>query len=456
MTNNSRFSRYVKLSGKIEKVSLRLKGTQVVKKLQGGIDYGSLIPLSGRILLRSFLNWKHVVRRIDLEKVSVARSNTVRDINRQIVLNFVREKGPISRAEIARATNLQRSTVSLIVSELKTSALIREVYGESSGGRPPALLTLRTSRPIGIGVDLGTAKTTVATCDLTGRVIKKEEFLTDPDAEKTTDLIIESINRLALPNGNAIEGIGISLPALVDTEKGHIIYAPYFDWSSPKMIEKIESETGIQVIADNDANAAALAELWFGRPEVRDTRDFILVFVENGIGAGIVFDGQIYRGKNGVAGEFGHMRIGAGAPIECGAGGDECWEAFASERAALARYAKLHENADQTKGITFTQLLKRALTGEQKALTSVKETAHFIGIGLANLIQGLSPEVIIVGGSIVKAWGVALPEIRAGVETGLCKGIPATNIVPSSLGPDPALKGAFSLVLSKTFARVSL
>jgi predicted NBD/HSP70 family sugar kinase len=396
------------------------------------------------------------VKRIDLEKVSVARSNTIRDINRQIVLNFVREKGPISRAEIARATDLQRSTVSLIVSELKKSRLVKEVYGESSGGRPPALLTLRTARPIGIGVDLGTSKTTVASCDLTGRIIKKEEFSTDPDVEKTTALIIASIDRLALTNGNDIEGIGISLPALVDTEKGHILYTPYFNWSSPKMIEKIEAATGIPVVADNDANAAALAELWFGRPEVRDTRDFILVFIENGIGAGIVFDGQIYRGKNGVAGEFGHMRIGVGAPIECGAGSDECWEAFASERSALARYAKLLENAGQMKGMTFGKLLELALRGEQNALTSLKETARFVGIGLGNLIQGLSPEAIVVGGSIVKAWPLVLPEIIAGVETGLCKGIPATQIVPSSLGSDPALKGAFSLILSRTFARVSM
>lgn len=396
------------------------------------------------------------MKRIDLEKVSVARSNTVRDINRQIVLNFVREKGPISRAEIARATNLQRSTVSLIVSDLKTSCLIKEVYGESSGGRPPALLTLRNSRPIGVGVDLGTVKTTVATCDLSGRAIKKEEFLTDPDVDKTTIRIIDSINKLVLTKRSDIEGIGISLPALVDTEKGQILYTPYFNWSSPKMIERIEAATGIPVVADNDANAAALAELWFGRPEVRDTRDFVLVFIENGIGAGIVFDGQIYRGKNGVAGEFGHMRIGAGAPIECGAGGDQCWEAFASERAALARYAKLHANIGQMKGTTFTQLLARALGGEQKALTSLKETAHFIGIGLGNLIQGLSPEVIVIGGSIVKAWALVLPEIRAGVETGHCKGIPVVQIVPSSLGPDPALKGAFSLVLSRTFARVSM
>ena len=92
---------------------------------------------------------------------------------------------------------------------------------------------------------------------------------------------------------------------------------------------------------DNDANAAAQAELWFGRPEIREVRDFILVLVEDGVGTGIVFDGQVYRGENGAAGEFGHMTIGQGAPVACASGSRECWEAFASERSALARYKNL-------------------------------------------------------------------------------------------------------------------
>ena len=133
------------------------------------------------------------MRRIDLKNVSVARSNTIRDINRQIVLNYVREKGPISRADIAKETDLQRSTVSHIVKELTDFNLIKEIYGESSGGRPPALLTLRSARPVAIGIDLGTVKTTVGCCDLTGRIIEKDEFDSDPDEVRTTERIILSL-----------------------------------------------------------------------------------------------------------------------------------------------------------------------------------------------------------------------------------------------------------------------
>ncbi|MDQ3744370.1 MAG: ROK family transcriptional regulator, partial [Acidobacteriota bacterium] len=170
------------------------------------------------------------MRRIDLKKANVARPNTIRDINRQIVLNYVRERGPISRAEIAQETALQRSTVSLIVEELKAGGLIEEVSGESTGGRPPILLSLRASDAVAIGVDLSTIRTIVATSDLAGRVIEQEEFPTDPDARKSISRVIESARRLLSKNGGTIEGIGVSLPGLVDQETGTAIFIPHFKW----------------------------------------------------------------------------------------------------------------------------------------------------------------------------------------------------------------------------------
>ena len=390
-----------------------------------------------------------------MKKVSVARSNTIRDINRQIVLNYVREKGPISRADIAKETDLQRSTVSHIVKELTNFNLIKEVYGESSGGRPPALLTLRSARPVAIGVDLGTVNTTVGCCDLTGRIIDKEEFRTDPSEKKTTDRIIKSVAGLMRKHAGTIEGIGISLPALVDSSREHVLFNPHFTWRNPHIVEKIAEATGVPVTAENDANAAALAELWFGRLEVRDVRDFILVFIENGIGTGVVFDGQIYRGPRGVAGEFGHMRIGTGAPIECATGSSECWEAFASERSALARYEELAGKIEHGDSISFVRLVAMAFGGDKNALTALKETARFIGIGIGNLIQGLSPEAVVVGGSFVKAWPLIIEDIQKAADEVVCQGVHETKIIPSSLGNEPGLLGAFSLVLADKFASIS-
>jgi predicted NBD/HSP70 family sugar kinase len=395
------------------------------------------------------------MRRIDLKKANVARSNTIRDINRQIVLNYVRERGPISRAEIAHETALQRSTVSLIVEELRVDGLIEEVSGESTGGRPPILLSLRTADAVAIGVDLGTTHTVIATSDLAGRVLEQETFETNPDAKKTIKEIVERSRRLIRRNNGTIEGIGISLPGLVDPD-GKQLFIPTFKWRDVPLASEISTATGLPVTMDNDANAAAQAELWFGRPEIREVRDFIIVLVEDGVGTGIVFDGQVYRGENGAAGEFGHMTIGQGAPVPCASGSRECWEAFASQRAALARYKNLSTDVNGDLKNNFAELVNQALRSEGAARTALKETAYYLGVGIANLIRGLAPEAVIVGGPIVRAWPVISQDIRHSVEATICRGLPSTRIIASTLGPEPTLMGALSLVLASKFASVSV
>jgi predicted NBD/HSP70 family sugar kinase len=391
------------------------------------------------------------MRRIDLKKVSVARSDTIRNINRQIVLNYVRERGPISRAEIAQETALQRSTISIIVDELKVQGLIEEFEGESTGGRPPILLQLRAADAVAIGVDLSTKNTVVATSDLAGRVLEQEEFQTDPSSQVTLDRIIDSARRL-MKKGSDIEGVGISLPGLVDSETGSVLFVPRFKWRDWTVAEEVSLATGLPVRVDNDANAMALAELWFGRPEVRAVRDFIMILVEEGLGTGIVFDGQVYHGVVGAAGEFGHMIIGTNAPIACASGSRECWEAFASERAALGRYADL-SGSTEVNGVTFTQMMDRALNGEDAARMALIETAHYLGIGISNLIKGLSPEAVIVGGEIARVWPLIAEELKSAVEeNSICRGLPSASVIASSLGANPRLMGALSLVLASKFA----
>src|SRR5918911_2119127 len=328
------------------------------------------------------------MRRIDLKKVQAARSSTIRDINRQIVLNYVRDREPISRAEIARETELQRSTVSTIVEDLKREGLIEEIgEGEFTGGRRPTLLRLRASGGMAIGVDVTPSGTTVATCDLAGRVLDREEFPLSATPQQLIEQVVESVRRCTARAGaQPVEGIGISLPGLVDPDSGRAIYIPYFKWRDWAVVEQITRATRLSVVVDNDANAAALAELWFGRPEVRAARDFILVLVADGIGTGIVFDGQIYRGERGAAGEFGHMIVAADGPAACSCGGRDCWEAFASGRAAVARYAQMSKRAEGASDLTLSKLVDRATAGERAAIDALTETAHYLGIGISNLI----------------------------------------------------------------------
>ena len=169
------------------------------------------------------------MRRINLKKANVARADTIRYINRQIVLNYVREKEPISRAEISHETALQRSTVSLIVDELKTQGLIYEIEGESTGGRPPSLLRLRAGGFMAIGADVGTAQTTVAVADLVGRVVDREVFDTNPDVTVTYRRLLSIIQRFIKTHSN-IEGIGVCVPGLVDPETGTALFIPHFKW----------------------------------------------------------------------------------------------------------------------------------------------------------------------------------------------------------------------------------
>src|SRR5205085_9125833 len=397
------------------------------------------------------------MRRIDLKKVQAARSSTIRDINRQIVLNYVRDREPISRAEIARETALQRSTISTIVEDLKAEGLIEEIgEGESTGGRRPTLLRLRASGELAIGVYVTPSCTTVATCDLAGRVLEREEFSMSQSPEQLAELIIESVGRLVQgAGGQPIEGVGISLPGLVDPDNGRAIYIPYFRWRDWAVVERIGHATGLDVIVDNDANAAALAELWFGRPEVSEARDFILVLVADGIGTGIVFDGQIYRGERGAAGECGYMIVGADAPVACSCGNHDCWEAFASGRAAGARYAQPSKRRDEADTPALYEVVDRALAGERAAIDALTETAHYLGIGISNMIVGLSPEAVVVGGAIARAWPLVADALGETIQRSIRRGLPSARIVASTLGDQPTLMGALSLVLARKFASVS-
>lgn len=390
------------------------------------------------------------MRRLDLRKAQAARLNTIRDINRQIVLNYVREREPISRAEIARETELQRSTVSAIVEDLKTEGLVEEVgEGESTGGRRPTMLKLRAAEPIALGVSITPTCTTIAISDLAGRVLDQEEFLTDP--EKTIPRVIEVLREFTGRYKGSIEGVGLSLPGLVDPSTGTALYIPYFLWRDLPISQVISDAVGLPVVIDNDANAVALAELWFGRPEVSDARDFILVLVAEGVGTGIIFDGQVYRGQRGAAGEFGHMVIGRGAPVPCSCGSDDCWEAFSSERAAIARYLNL-SGAPPNSEITFIEVVDRALGGEQNATTALIETARHLGVGISNLIIGFSPEAVVVGGEIARAWDLIENALTETIGNSVRRGLPSARILPSTLGENPTLRGALSLVLASKFA----
>jgi predicted NBD/HSP70 family sugar kinase len=399
------------------------------------------------------------MKRIYLQKAKnqIARPNTIRDINKQIVLNYVRDRSPISRAEIARETDLQRSTISAIVDGLQVAGLIEEIgMGTSTGGRKPTLLKLKTGTPVAIGVDVTPRQTTIALADLAGKVLDKTEFSTSPDADFMTEQIIEKVSKLADKYKNYDLQVGISVPGIADQSISKPLYIPYFQWRNWDICRKITEKTNLQVTVDNDANAIALAELWFGREKIRKVRNFITVLVGEGIGTGIIFDGQVYRGEKGAAGEFGHMIVGTNAPVPCSCGSRDCWEAHASENAIIARYHNLfNHDVTNVTGINMAKLVSLANEGEKQAIEAIRETAIYLGIGISNLIVGLSPQAVIVSGSITGAWHLISDELDEIAERSVRRDLPKTAIIASTLGDKPTLIGALTLVLAKKFASAS-
>ncbi|HMO82250.1 MAG TPA: ROK family transcriptional regulator [Pyrinomonadaceae bacterium] len=399
------------------------------------------------------------MKRINLQKAKsqIARPTTIRDINKRIVLNYVRDRAPISRAEIARETELHRSTVSVIIDELLESGLIVEIgSGVSTGGRRPTLFDLKKDVPCAIGIDLGPRTSTIALADLAGSILEKESFSTSPDVEFMTTQIVDRVGRIAdrFP-GQGLE-IGMSVPGLVDQKLGKVFHVPYFNWHDWDICEKVRQRTGMTVIVENDANATALAELWFGHEKIRKTDTFVMVLVGEGIGTGIIFDGQVYRGEMGAGGEFGHMILGTDAPVDCSCGSRECWEAYASEPAIVERYKRrLKDDAMKQNDTNVSDIIELAQHGERHAVDAMRETVHYLGNGISNLIVGLSPQVVVVSGRMTAAWDLMADDLHRVMERSVLAGLPQTELMPSSLGDSPTLTGAVGLVLARKFGAVN-
>ncbi len=383
-------------------------------------------------------------------KHQVARSNTIRDINRQIILNYVREQKIISRAEIAKLTDLQRSTVSIIVDDLINEGFLEEIgSGASTGGRKPTMLQLQKGKAAVIGIDITPTYTNIASADLAGNYLQKKSFLTSSNIDETFANIISNVKKITEKcESNNLE-VGISVPGLVDELHKNVIYVPYFQWENWNLSEDFYRETNLKSTIDNDANSVALAELWFGRPEIYSMKNFMTILVAEGIGTGIVFDGRVYRGENGVAGEFGHMIIGVDSDVECSCGSKKCWESFASDRATIARYKKLsNENSVRE----MNEIMELFDQKNPAAVEAINETLRYLSIGVSNLLVGLSPEAIIISGKISELSPIMAQELPFIFERSVRQNMPPLKIIASSLGRNPTLIGAVSLGLVKKFS----
>ena len=387
------------------------------------------------------------MKRLNFTNTQVASSETARDINRGVVLNLIRRRQPISRAELARVSGLQRSTVSLITKQLiRERWVVNGPLGRLPRGRRPTFLRLNERRAI-VVADLRPNQTTVAVADVNGRFLSQESMPTSKQPAKTAAMLAASINHQMQSHQELVfEGIGVSVPGRVDSVTGRIIFAPNLKWSEFDLKGPLENATGMQVDMENAANACLLAEAWFGGGEI--AHDMVVVTVSEGIGTGLFVNHHLVEGLRGVAGEFGHVPLDPDGP-PCSCGGRGCWEVFGSNRAAVRYYS---ESAAESESISFEDLMALAETGDLLALKALDRMAHEIGRGMRVIVAGLAPAEIVLVGEFTRQWAQMGPIIEAEVTAAVVAG-KAPRVRPAEADPRVArLRGAVALVLQKHFS----
>lgn len=402
------------------------------------------------------------MRKINPYDFQLATRTTSRDINRRILLNLVREHQPISRADLARRTELGRGTVTKLISELLAEEAIYEgATGEAARGRKPTHLFIRTRDRLVVAVDIRLTRTYLMLSDFAGKQIAGDSFKTITSPPMLVRELARRIAKLLKANNAAAScvGIGVAVPGMVDRHTSRIIKAPTLGWQDVDLRSELAMATKLPVVIENAPKACALAHLWLNRNDTAGAQDFAYVSVSDGVGVGVVVGGELMRGASSVAGEFGHVPLSLDGP-HCTCGANGCWEAYVSNIATLTRYygADLFrlETTQPVRGFevpTIDDLINLARGGDAKALLALQVTARYLGLGLSIVVNTLNPGRIFIGGEIIAAWDMIEVTVRAALaERALTS---AAALTPIEVEPSilfPRLLGAAALVAAPAYA----
>jgi predicted NBD/HSP70 family sugar kinase len=403
------------------------------------------------------------MRKINTRDFHVATRTTSRDINRHIALNLIREHQPISRADLARRMNLTRGVVSVLVHELIAQDLIHEgATGEAARGRKPTFLHIRTHDRLVVAVDVRFTRTYLMLCDFSGRQLAIETYATVVSIPEFVKDLAARIRKLLKRQGPGFtcEGIGLVVPGMVDQRTGKILNAPALGWRDVDIRTKLAAATGLAVHIENSGRASALAQLWLARGEAIGEHNFVYISISDGVGTGVVVNGELLRGRDHIAGEFGHMPLNLDGP-RCMCGNSGCWEAYTSNLATVSRYfgwnlskdgPKRLEDAERS-SFTVLDMISRARGGDAKAMAAVLTTGRFLGLGIATIINLINPDCIYLAGEITTAWNLIEDTVREAIaERTLTEAATRTPIRVTSTQEYPRLRGAAALIAAPTFA----
>ncbi len=403
------------------------------------------------------------MRKINTRDFRVATRTTSRDINRHIALNLIREHQPISRADLARRMNLTRGVVSVLVQELITQQLIYEgATGEAARGRKPTFLHIRSHDRLVIAVDVRFSETYLMLCDFAGRQLALENYDTVFSIPDFIKDLARRIKKMLKTQGSEAdcEGVGLVVPGMVDQRTGKVLNAPALGWKDVDIKTKLAAATGLPVHIENSGRACALAQLWIERSEAVTGHTFVYISVSDGVGTGIVVNGELLRGRDHIAGEFGHVAINLEGP-RCMCGATGCWEVYTSNLATLSRYFGWNLSKRSTKGLknaerssfTILDLIARARSGDEKARSAIEASARFLGLGIGTIVNSINPDGIYLAGEITTAWDLIEDIVRSAMaERILTDAAARTPLKVTSTHDHSRLRGAAALITAPTFA----
>jgi glucokinase-like ROK family protein len=392
---------------------------------------------------------------------TTADQNLVRQFNTAVVLDALRYRAPVSRAELAAQTGLNRSTISSIIRGLLDDGLVQETTLQSDRvGRPGMLLELNPAGGFAVGIEIGVDFISIIATDFVVNVFWRQRVSLDP-AEGQIAFLERAfvMTQEALDEGRARGlrplGIGIGVPGLVDLRRGVLLIAPQLGWTNTPIRLMWTQRFNLPVFVENEANAAALGEYYFG--VARGVKVFVYLGAGFGLGGGIIIGGKLFRGSHGYAAEVGHMTMQPNGEL-CSCGKRGCLETLVGPRAVIRRVQQtLREGSAATslpvsgpelEQITFAKVLEAAKQGDSVALTALQEVGRHLGLGIANLVNIFNPEMVVLGGELNRASEILLPVVEQEVSLNAwrvsCENL---RIAPSAHGTEASVMGVVALVL---------
>jgi predicted NBD/HSP70 family sugar kinase len=378
----------------------------------------------------------------------------VRGANRALVLQVLRNHPQLSRAELARRTGLSEGAISRITAELLEDKLILEQGSHNStGGRPGQRLELDPTHYRSVGVEVHDWETRVSLGTLNGRILESQWFRTPASATQTLDEVATRVSQMA--TRVRVHGVGVSVRGIVDDERGIVVLGSTPEWTGVPVGDYLQARLSLPVYVENNVRAATLAEYTHGGTDIHNSRCMLLVRVDYGIGMGLVVNGELYRGPRRAAGEFGQMVVadspGAGAHDRPGS-----LEQLSANLSIASRYEERSQNSKLARGDLegrVRSICHQAMHGDSHAQLAIKEAMRYLGIGIANAVWTLDPDVILIDGAVTEAWPIVMRAIQEQFPGD--HGIPNFRdliLRPCALGRDSGVIGALALPFVSIFA----